>query len=200
MKRLVICVFLASVVGCGNQAIEDSEPAEPKEVESKPATPDTGIRTAVVENKPELVKQHIDAGTDLDQRSPIDQEQNSALMLAAVFGRTGIAKGLIAAGAKLDLVDVRGATALHKAAFLCHEDIVKLLLEKGADPSIKNNEGHTALDGVEGSFEEVKGIYDILDSLVFNPVGEPLDYERLAKMRPKIAEILKGSGEVRAEP
>jgi hypothetical protein len=39
-----------------------------------------------------------------------------------------------------------GSTALHAAALLGHEGIADVLLEKGADPNIRNAEGHTALD------------------------------------------------------
>lgn len=39
-----------------------------------------------------------------------------------------------------------GSTPLHAAAFLGHNDIAELLLLKGANPNIRNSEGHTALD------------------------------------------------------
>lgn len=39
-----------------------------------------------------------------------------------------------------------GSTPLHAAALLGHTNIAELLLLKGADPNIRNSEGHTALD------------------------------------------------------
>ncbi len=40
----------------------------------------------------------------------------------------------------------KGSTPLHAAALLGHDDIARLLLEKGADINARNNEGHTPLD------------------------------------------------------
>lgn len=39
-----------------------------------------------------------------------------------------------------------GSTPLHAAALLGHSEIAEFLLQKGADPNIRNSEGHTALD------------------------------------------------------
>lgn len=39
-----------------------------------------------------------------------------------------------------------GSTPLHAAALLGERDIAALLLRQGADPSVRNSDGHTALD------------------------------------------------------
>lgn len=39
-----------------------------------------------------------------------------------------------------------GRTALHRAAFNGHGECVKLLLEAGADPRVKDRQGETAFD------------------------------------------------------
>ena len=50
-------------------------------------------------------------------------------------------------GAKLDVKDkFEGETALHLASRNEHLEVVKLLIERGADINIKNNEGETPLD------------------------------------------------------
>ena len=83
-----------------------------------------------------------------------------------------------------------GATALHVAAFFGRLELVKALLEKGADKTVKTNDGATALDGVSSSFEEVRPVYDFLEGLLA-PVGFKLDYGLLQENRPKIAEMLR---------
>jgi ankyrin repeat protein len=42
-----------------------------------------------------------------------------------------------------------GATALHWAALRGHEDVARVLLQRGADPSLKNGNGETALQVAE---------------------------------------------------
>lgn len=56
---------------------------------------------------------------------------------------------------------------------------------------MRNNGGSTALDSVAGPFEDVKGIYDSLKLAIFEPLGFQLDYERIQRTRPRIAEMLR---------
>jgi ankyrin repeat protein len=42
--------------------------------------------------------------------------------------------------------DANGATALHKAAWEAATDVVSLLLERGADPNIRERGGYRAID------------------------------------------------------
>jgi len=158
---------------------------------AKPASRDVDIFKAVGEGDLKALKRHIAAGTDLNQRSPDGDDKKNPLMVAAVLGRTEIAKALIEGGAKLDLKDKDGGTALSAAAFFCHTEIVQALLKKGADKNIKNKDGNTALQSVEGPFKDVKWIYELVDGLFFKPNGMPLDYERIKATRPKIAKMLR---------
>ena len=50
-----------------------------------------------------------------------------------MFGRIEVVKLLIEAGAKVDLVNNSGSTALHESATMGHLDITKLLVEAGAN-------------------------------------------------------------------
>jgi ankyrin repeat protein len=97
---------------------------------------------------------------------------------------------LIEAGADLNFKNDEGSTPLITAAFLCRTEIVEMLLAKGADKSIRNKAGSTALESVSGPWEEVKPIYDILVG-VLGPLGLQLDYERIQTTRPKIAPMLR---------
>jgi hypothetical protein len=83
-----------------------------------------------------------------------------------------------------------GSTPLHTAAFFCRTEIVKALLAKGADKSLKNNYGSTALTSVSYPFSEAKGIYDQI-SKDLGPLGFKLDYKYLEMTRPKIAKLLQ---------
>lgn len=93
-------------------------------------------------------------------------------------------------GAELDLQNNDGSTALHSVAFLCHTEVVQFLLEQGADKQIRNNDGANVLDTVEGDFEVVKPIYELVESLLA-PLGMELDYEHIQKTRPIIADMLR---------
>ena len=61
---------------------------------------------------------------------------------------------------------------------------------KGADKTLPNKAGRTALESVSGPFNDVKGIYDSLGAAV-EPLGLKLDYERIKMTRPQIAEMLR---------
>ncbi|MEZ6072245.1 MAG: SDR family NAD(P)-dependent oxidoreductase [Pirellulales bacterium] len=134
------------------------------------------------------VRRHINAGSNVNEKDPFNG--SSPLIIAAVFGRTEVAKALIEAGSDVDQANNDGSTALHVAALFCHTDIVDALLENGADKNVKNNAGSTALDLVSGPFESMKGTYDFLGNIL-KPLGLELDYDEFRVTRPKIAEMLK---------
>lgn len=86
------------------------------------------------------------------------------LLEASKNGRVGIVKSLIASGAAVDaregddvlpgMLDTSGAaamTALMFAAVGGHEDVVRALLDAGADVTIRNNNGQTALEEAQKS-------------------------------------------------
>lgn len=90
----------------------------------------------------------------------------------------------------LNIQNNEGSTALITAAFFCRPEIVKMLLAKKADKTIRNKFGNTALETVSASFQDAKPIYDMLGSSLA-PLGLKLDYEYLKKTRPVIAAMLK---------
>ena len=146
------------------------------------------IHTAVMSNDLEVVKQHIEAGTDLNTK---DQFSGSTpLNTAAVFGKTGIAKELIDAGADLSIKNNDGSTPLHTAAFFGRIEIVQLLLDARADKSLKNNFGATPRETVAGPFSDMKPVYEMMQQQLA-PLGLQLDMEELRKNRPVIAMMLQ---------
>ncbi|ANB14903.1 Mga2p [Sugiyamaella lignohabitans] len=75
-----------------------------------------------------------------------NSEEQTMLHLASSRGYTRLCSALIEAGAALDYGDSNMYTALHFAVFHGREDIVRLLLNEGADPCIRTNDGSTVLD------------------------------------------------------
>lgn len=181
MKNLLMIFSFFCVVACSGQKVKN----EQKEGVKKP---DVDIHTAVVTNNIEAVKQHIAAGSNIDEKDPFGG--SSPLISATVFGKPEVARILIDAGADINFQNNDGSTALHTAAFFCHPDIVKMLLEKGADKSIKNKYGATAYETVALPFKDAKQGYDMMGQIL-GPMGLKLDYAYLEKTRPVIAEMLK---------
>jgi len=158
----------------------------------RPAFAGQSIHEAVVTGNLEVIKQHVDAKTDLNQKDPSPEgKKASALHLAAIFGQLEIAEALIKAGADPNQRDKDGSTTVHAAAFFGHDKILLALLNAGAHPNQPDNTGATALNSVLAPWNIVKGIYDFVDVLIFKPLGKPLDISRIKSTRPMIVKILK---------
>src|SRR5690349_15546295 len=145
------------------------------------AAPQVDIHTAVVTDNLDALKQHIAAGSNINERDPFGG--SSPLISAAVFGKTEAAKILIDAGADINFQNNDGSTALHTSAFFCRPEIVKALLKKGADKSLKNKFGATAYESIAGPFNESKPAYDMLGKML-EPMGLKLDYAYIEQTRP----------------
>ena len=174
------------ISSCGGQQQESTEQAKAGKESVKP--PNVDIHTATLLGDLDAIKQHIEAGSDLNAKEPT--VGSSPLISAAVFGKTEIARALIEAGADVNLRNNEGSTALHSAAFLCRLEIVEMLMENGADKDVLNNYGSTAQQSVMAPFSDVKFIYDQF-SKDLGPLGFKLDYDYVEATRPKIAELLQ---------
>jgi ankyrin repeat protein len=181
LANAILVSLLVTVAACGQKK---SDEKTAKGVEA----PSVDIHTAVVTGNKEALKQHIAAGTNLNEKDPFGG--SSPLISASVFGKTEEAKILIDAGADVNFQNNDGSTALHTAAFFCRPEIVKMLLAKNADKAIKNKYGATPYESVLGNFEDVKGAYDMMGKML-EPMGLKLDYDYIQKTRPQIAEMLK---------
>lgn len=188
IKSFLFILPLSIVLSCGageGKSVRENDQAAHTKASINP--PDMDIFTASLMGNLEVIRGHIQAGTDLNKKDPYG---STPLIIAATFGRTEVAWALIEAGADINLTNSDGATALHSAAFLCRTEIVKALLDHGADRNVRNNFGSTPLESVSGPFEEVKPIYDQF-SKDLGPFGFKLDYVQIQNTRPKIADLLR---------
>ncbi len=81
------------------------------------------------------------------------------LLLAAAYGGPDAVKLLLDRKANVNAQDVRGMTPLMLALAVDHPDtrVVRLLLERGADPTIKSKAGETAIDWA-GKFNHTENL------------------------------------------
>jgi CubicO group peptidase (beta-lactamase class C family) len=155
------------------------------------SVPSLSLPMAILQGDIDAVRQHIDAGSDLNKK---DAWGSTPLIIATTFGKTEIAKALIENGADMTIGNNEGSTPLHIAALLCRTEIVRALLDKGVDKYLRNNNGATAFDIVAVPFDDDKGIYDKLGAGL-KPLGLELDYEQIKMTRPRIAEMLRPRAE-----
>ncbi len=192
MKTLVTpMLLLAILAGCGKPTPPSVTPPSvtPPSVTPPSVTPPSvSLQDAATTGNLGAIQQHIKAASNLNEKEPVGG--SSPLNTAAVFGQIEAARALIQGGADVNSRNNDGATPLITAAFLCRTEIVQALLDHGADKNARNNAGATALEGVAGSFDDVKGIYDLLQS-VLGPLGLKLDYEQIKATRPEIAKMLR---------
>lgn len=187
MRKAIIVMVVATLLSITLYAKQSNNRHQPfKDIAQ--VTQLIGLHEAAIQGNAAAIRQHIEAGSDLDIKEPTGG--SSPLITAIVFGKTEVAKLLIEAGADVNFTNNEGSSPLHTAAFFCHSEIVKMLLDKDANKTLKNNYGHTAFGSISGPFYEVKGIYEFFNTEL-GPLGLQLDYDRIEMTRPKIAEMLR---------
>lgn len=70
-----------------------------------------------------------------DSVDATDEKGLTGLMWASAYGQLGTARQLLKWSAKINRRGPNGETSLHLAAAYGHYDVVKLLLNHGADPN-----------------------------------------------------------------
>ena len=128
------------------------------DVNAKDALGFTPLMNAAGNGDLESVRILIENGADVNAVSakdpirvlngPIDLGYYTALMLGSFYGPPEIVDALFRAGAKVDLRDIRGRTALHYAVSTEAQNprIVSLLLKAGADPSARDLTSESVID------------------------------------------------------
>ncbi|WP_430965359.1 ankyrin repeat domain-containing protein [Spongiimicrobium sp. 2-473A-2-J] len=182
-------VLLLLTSACGESGTRSKAGANNgTETTSVVEAPEIDIQAAILSDNLEAVKQHIEAGTDINKKDAMSG--STPLVTAASFGKNEIAQVLIDAGADLNPKNNDGSTALHAAAFFCRVEIVQMLMDAKADKSPQNNFGATARESVMGPFAEIKPVYEMLQQQL-EPLGMQLDLNEIEKTRPVIAMMLQ---------
>lgn len=189
IRKTIQMVFFALLLtsSCA-QSDKETNSGDSAETTHKVDKPSIDIHGAVLTGNLEAVKQHIDAGTDINQKEPMSG--STPLMSAATFDKTEIAKVLINANADLSVKNNDGGTVLHTAAFFGRIEIVQLLIDAQADKTIRNNYGATPRESVTVDFAQMKPIYEMLIQQL-KPMGFTLDLNELQKSRPVVAMMLQ---------
>ena len=120
---------------------------EGADVNAKDFIQDTPFLYAGAEGRTEILRMALSAGADLKDTN---RYRGTALIPAAHHGHVEAVKLLLATAIDRDHVNNLGWTALLEAVILgdggpVHTEIVRLLVEAGADPHIADRDGMTAL-------------------------------------------------------
>ena len=116
------------------------------------------LQGAVWIKHPPMVEALVEAGAD-----PNGMPNYPPLGTAGFRGNSRIVECLLAQpGIEVDKRNIDGYTALMSAAGQGHTRVVELLLEAGADPSLKNEQGQTAEDLARQGVERYEGVIERL--------------------------------------
>jgi len=128
------------------------------DVNARNAIGDTPLILAASHGNVEVIRLLLAKGADVNavdapestqvKNGPVALGSFTPLLYAAVYAGYDAVKLLLDAGAKVNAQDVRGMTPLMLAIASDRPDphVVRLLLERGADTSIKSKDGETAAD------------------------------------------------------
>ena len=172
MKHLLLTTIAAVVlVGCGSSV---------------------DIHQAAKDGNIEAVKQHLDAGADVNAMNKYGW---TPLFYAVQVDYKEVAELLITKGADVNAKDVKGKTPLH---YPSTKGIAELLIAKGADLNAKDEWGCTPSHYYAASGH--KGITEILIANGANVNAKdkdgdtPLDYYVESKAVAKIDDLLRKHG------
>jgi uncharacterized protein len=115
-------------------------------------TTNDAFAQCVTEDKTEEVSLFLAAGFSPDTK---DKKGVPLISIAARNGKINTLKLLLKSGAQVNLIaEDRGSTAIFDSALGRNKDIVKILIDAGADVNIQSKDGQTALVVVVGSGDE----------------------------------------------
>jgi uncharacterized protein len=189
---------LTAIIGILEQGQKDRE----KLIAEQP------LMQSVLDNNLERVRELIKSGADVNARSPMVGgffDGHTPLLVACVKGNVEIVRELLRAGANPRLVDgIIKATPGHKAGYMGHPQVAKLLTEHGLELDAQGPyNGYTALhDAVWHGHTDTAQVY-INAGARLNLRGQdgrtPLDIARQDGY-PDIVKILENAGEKTTTP
>jgi len=116
----------------------------------------------------EMLRLLLDRGAKIDVQTPGDSSiLNTPLITAVYHGEIETAQFLLEFGADGNLVTQRGNTALHQAIRFTNGDaqqFIRLLMQHGADPDIKDSSGLTARQSAYASHRGAQ-LSELIDQL-----------------------------------
>ena len=149
-------------------------------------SPEKSFRTAIRNGDLALVELMINEGRKVNSRMGDGGEL--PLGIAATYNQVEVAELLLAKGAKVSGGNRDGNTALHIAAFYCHDEFVDFLLSNKADKTKENNNSQTPLEVVSSPWNrETAGFY----RYVGDAIGVDIDLEQVKEDRPKMAKKIR---------
>ncbi len=152
----------------------------------------TLLMIAAVNGHAELAKLLVERKADLTRRSPVG---DSALMLACIKGHLAVVKLLVEHGAPVNYSS--GWTPLQYAAFGGSADVVRYLLDKGADKNALAPNGYSSLMlAARGGHMEAARmlLYEDADVNVKAPSGDTVLSITKKRKDAEFEELLKRAG------
>jgi uncharacterized protein len=116
---------------------------------------DTKAAPQLVAEQPqrELLDAFPDNGVAADWKN---KTQESLLGIASAYGHVQVVSRLLERGASINAQDDEGFTPLMNACQNRHVEVVRILIQKKADKSLKNRYFETALSLVRGKYEDTR--------------------------------------------
>ncbi len=143
MRRAIACLLLALLAAPLTAPLAAGEATPVPETLGVPALNEQPIHFAARAGNRSALEAIL--RSDPGQRDLPTAYGSTPLHLAALNPDPGPLQALIAAGAPLHARDSEGATPMHMAAYATRTRNAVLLLEAGADPTLKTNIGRDVL-------------------------------------------------------